>query len=77
MDDGFFKSGLTLQTNAYTITEVELLIKVLFTNFGINSYMRVEKNKSVIYIPASEMNLVRSLVLEHMEPSTHYKLGLT
>jgi len=76
MDDGFFRSGLTLQTNAFSVLEVKLLISVLNSNFGMSSYIRFERNKPVIYIPANQISLLRSLVLEHMEQSTHYKLGL-
>lgn len=76
MDDGSFQSGLILQTNAYTIIEVENLINVLLSNFNINSYIRIEKNSPVIYIPANQIDLLRSLVLNHMHPSTHYKLGI-
>jgi LAGLIDADG DNA endonuclease family. len=76
MDDGSFQSGLILQTNAYTLLEVENLINVLLSNFNINSYIRIERNYPVIYIPADQINLVRSLVLNHMHPSTHYKLGI-
>jgi hypothetical protein len=76
MDDGSFQSGLILQTNAYTNLEVENLIKVLLSNFNLNSYLRTEKNKPVIYIPANQMKLVQLLVLDYMHPSTHYKLGI-
>ena len=37
MDDGSFKSGLTLQTNAFSVSDVELLISVLKSNFDIIS----------------------------------------
>jgi hypothetical protein len=76
MDDGSFKSGLTLQTNAYTNTDVDLLISVIYNNFGIKSYMRLERNQPIIYIPADQIELLRSLVIPLMEPSTFYKLGL-
>jgi len=76
MDDGFFRPGLTLQTNAFSVLEVELLISVLNSNFGIIRYIRFERNQPVIYIPANQISLLRSLVLEYMEQSTHYKLGL-
>jgi hypothetical protein len=76
MDDGFFKYGLTLQTNAYTNHEVELLISVIFKNFCINSYIRFEQKRPIIYIPAENLNLIKSLVLNHMVPSTYYKLGI-
>jgi len=75
-DDGFFRYGLALQTDSYTINEVTLLIEALRLNFGIESRVRLEKQKPVIYIPASQMDLVRSIVLQHLDPSTYYKVGL-
>ena len=37
MDDGSFRYGLTLQTNAFSVSDVELLISVLKSNFDIIS----------------------------------------
>lgn len=76
MDDGTLNGGVVLQTDAFTIKEVELLINALKTNFDLISYIRFERKNPVIYIPASQLVLLRSLVIEHMHPSTHYKLGL-
>lgn len=62
----FQRNGLTLYTNAFSILEVELLISVLQTNFGISSRIRFERNQPVIYIPApaNQIELLKSLVLE-------------
>lgn len=76
MDDGTKNGGVVLQTDSYSIKEVELLINALSTNFGLISYIRFERKNPVIYIPSSQLVLLRSLVLEHMHPSTYYKLGL-
>lgn len=75
MDDGTCNGGVILQTNAFSVSEVQLLSDVLFEKFLIVSYLRYERNQPVIYIPASQLNLVRSLVLQHMVPSTFYKLN--
>jgi len=76
MDDGTFNGGVILQTNAFQITEVELLISVLKINFNLNSHIRFERKQPIIYTPSSELPLFRSLVLDHMHHSTYYKLGI-
>jgi hypothetical protein len=78
MDDGSFRYGLTLQTNAFSVSDVELLISVLKSNFDIISRIRFEQscNQPIIYIPADQIDKLKLIVLSYMEPSTHYKLGL-
>ena len=76
MDDGSFKYGLTLQTNAFSVSDVELLISVLKSNYDIISHIRFERNQPIIYIPADQIDKLKLIVLSYMEPSTHYKLGL-
>jgi hypothetical protein len=46
MDDGTNNGGVVIQTDSYTIKEVELLISALNTNFGLISYIRFERKKS-------------------------------
>lgn len=65
-----------MQTNAFQIAEVELLISVLKANFNLNSHIRFERKQPIIYITSSELPLLKSLVLDHMHPTTHYKLGI-
>lgn len=66
MDDGTFNGGVILQTNAFQIAEVELLISVLKNNFNLNSHIRFERKQPIIYLPSSELPLLKSLVLDHM-----------
>lgn len=76
-DDGFFRCGLYLQTNSYTKEEVLLLIEVLKVKFSIESKIRFERKiQPVIYIPANQIPKLRLLVLNYMDISTHYKLGI-
>lgn len=76
MDDGHWNRGLTLNTQGFSVQGVELLVKALNTNFGINSYLRIEKGQPTIYITKSEVPILAKQVLSFMHPSTHYKLGL-
>lgn len=44
MGDGSFRYGLTLQTNAFSVSDVELLISVLKSNFDIISRITFEQS---------------------------------
>lgn len=77
MDDGTWaKYGLVIQTNGYLVEDVNILINAINNNFNLNSYMRFENNQPTIYIGAKDIPQLKVIVLEHMHPSTYYKLGL-
>jgi len=49
MDDGHYTNyGLILQTNAFTVPDVNLLVQVLYTNFHLKSQIRFEKGQPII-----------------------------
>lgn len=76
MDDGSWAgSGLLLHTNSFTESEVDLLIAALHANFGFNANKRNRYGKWIIYIPAKDVTLLRSIVLYHMHKSFYYKIG--
>lgn len=76
MDDGCkHNSGFHLCTDSYTLSEIELLIKVLKQNFDLNcTYNKIGEDKYRIYIRTNSMNKFRSLVTPHFHPSMMYKL---
>lgn len=77
MNDGNKTSGgVILNTQGFSVEGVSLLIVALNINFGFHCYMRFERNLPVVNIPAADKNLLLSLVVAHMCPSTLYKLGL-
>ena len=76
IDDGHHNKGLVLNTQGFSIDGVNLLVSALNTNFGFHSYIRYEDKLPVIYIPVRDLPLLRTLVLSHIHPSTHYKLGI-
>lgn len=77
MDDGTWAQfGVVIQTNGFVPSDVEILSNAINTNFNLNSYLRFEKNRPVIYIWAKDIPQLKVIVLNHMHPSTHYKLGL-
>jgi hypothetical protein len=79
-DDGSFHTRdhiLILCTDGFSESGVDLLIDVLIKKFGLKC--RKEKSKSGyrIIILKSSMDKVREMVLEHMDASMYYKLGVS
>jgi len=72
--------GLTLCTHSFTVPakrEVVQLINVLMVRYQIQCTLQMDQGKyPVIYIRASSMPLLRSIVLPHMDGSMLYKIGL-
>ena len=68
MDDGSFTgSGLKLHTNAFSLEELNLLIKALDKNFSIKASVNVsnrEKSQFSLYISKNQMSLVKDLVIK-------------
>lgn len=71
------ESGLRLCTDSYTLPEVITLINVLMLRYGITCRIHVKRKEQYrIFIPESELEKVRSLVLPYTIPQMHYKLGI-
>ena len=74
------QGGLVLCTDSFTLEEVQLLIRVLESNFGLLSSCWTMSNRGQvcyrIYIGASSMKLLNSLVLPYILPTLHYKLHI-
>jgi len=77
MDDGYkHSSGFTFSTESYTLSEVELLIKVLNQNFNLNCTIHKSKENYRIYINSDSMNKFRALVIPYFHDSMMYKLSV-
>ena len=80
MDDGGFTgSGLKLYTNAFSSSDLDLLIDALDKNFGIKATINKSsiKDQQTLYISKKQLPLVVDLVKDHMHPSMLYKLNIT
>ncbi|RUS23409.1 homing endonuclease [Endogone sp. FLAS-F59071] len=73
-DGGYLASGMLLHTNAFTKSDVELLISVLNTNFGIKANIRAKGKGWILYIPAQYLPNVRAAVLPYMPRLMLYKI---
>ena len=81
IDDGYCdRYTIYLCTDSFTIEEVELLIKVLYSNFGLVATLQkrdtiARKTRRVRFSGKAEnLNLFRSLVLPYFISSMTYKL---
>lgn len=76
MDDGCKQSsGFNLCTDSYTLSEINLLIKVLKENFDLNcTYHNKGEDQYRIYIKLDSMDKFRALVTPHFHSSMMYKL---
>jgi len=81
MGDGtWVGSGVRIQTDNFTLKEVNLLIDVLNSKFGFSSSINVankSKGQYSIYIPKKDLDLLRNLVTPHILPSFLYKIGVS
>jgi len=68
-------SGLVICTHSFTVEEVSRLMTVLYVRYHIDSTLRYDRDKPIIYIRASSMPTLRNLVRPYMHPSFMYKLG--
>lgn len=77
MGDGS-KHGVGLHLNVYcfSVEGVQLLMHTLTAKFGLTCTIHDHSKGPRIYVHAISMPHLRSLVLPHMVPSMHYKLGL-
>lgn len=79
MDDGNFTgSGLKLNTNAFKIEDVHILIKALEEKFSLNASINKTSidNQFTIYIPKKDLPLLINLVKDYMHPTMLYKLNI-
>ena len=75
MDDGGADyAGLNFQTHNFALWEVEQLVAALAERFGVRAGTRANKGRWIIYVPASDVGLLRSIVESHVLPELRYKL---
>ena len=75
MDDGGADyAGLNLQTHSFGFDEVELLVVTMAERFDIRSRTRTNKGGWIIYIPASQVGSLRSIIDQYVLPELRYKL---
>jgi hypothetical protein len=75
MDDGGADyAGLNFQTHNFAKEEVEHLVAILAERFEIRATIRANKGRWIIYIPASSVGSLCSVIKPHILPELRYKL---
>jgi len=80
MTDGNFdksRKRVRIYTNSYTKVEVEKLAEAI--NLKLKIYVGVlhdRKDQWILTIGATQLNLLREIVMPHFEPSMLYRIGL-
>lgn len=71
--DGTYSSGITLQTQCFTIEELVLIINVLIIKFGLECTIHKQNNYSVIYIKSKSIKNNLHNMLPYIHPTMLYK----
>lgn len=77
-DDGTWtKYGVRIASNNFTLKEVEYIQNILTHKFNLDcTIQKISLNdKYSIYIKKNSINKLTTLILPHLHPSMHYKLG--
>ena len=78
MDDGSIKSkeskGVILNTQAFQLADVERLIQSLQANFGLQVWIRNQREGCQIYISGNSYEKFNELVAPYVLPEMQYKL---
>lgn len=70
-DGGWTKLGIHLATNSFTRADVELLVQVLTTKYGIKCSIH---SRNRIYIHVASVPTFIEIVRPHIEASMMYKI---
>lgn len=73
MCDGTYSSGITLQTQCFTIQEIVLLINVLIIKFGLECNIHKQGGYFVIYIKSKSIKKNLHNMLPYIHPTMLYK----
>jgi hypothetical protein len=68
--------GLYLQTQCFSLIDNVRLINVLIIKFDCKCSIHLQRGLPTIYISAHSVRKLAPLLVPHMVPSMHYKLGL-
>ena len=78
MDDGSRKSsqcrGLYLNTQSFTLDEVQSLQTVIFRDVGVETSLRQQRDGLQIYVPSRNSARLIQFMADEILPSMGYKL---
>lgn len=69
--------GLILQTNCFTLEDVDKLIAAILSRYGITTHTKKNKGlfyeQNLIYLPRASVNILRPIT--HMHSDMMYKIN--
>jgi hypothetical protein len=68
-------TGLTLQTQSFTIKEVVFIINVLIHKFNLDCNIHMQRNQPTIYIKSKSIKKIKPNLLPYIFPSMKYKIS--
>lgn len=71
--DGTYSSGITIQTQSFTIKEIVLLINVLIIKFQLECSIHTQEKYKVIYIKSKSIKKNFNHLLPYIHPTMIYK----
>lgn len=71
--DGTYSSGITLQTQCFTLEEIVFIINVLYIKFGLECTIHRQNNYSLIYIKSKSIKKNLHNMLPYIHPTMLYK----
>lgn len=71
--DGTYSSGVTIQTQCFTVKELVLIVNVLIIKFGLECNIHKQDNYSVIYIKSKSIKKNLHNMLPYIHPTMLYK----
>lgn len=75
MDDGGRSGvGCKISTESFTLDEVKILQKALFSNFGLQYTIQRHKQWHILYLSKAQLDRLAEVVQDFMVPSMLYKI---
>ena len=71
--DGTYSSGITIQTQSFTIKEIVLLINVLMIKFQLECSIHTQEKYKVIYIKSKSIKKNLHHLIPYIHPTMMYK----
>jgi len=69
-------TGLTLQTQSFTVKECVFIISILIHKFDLKCNIHIQRNQPTIYINSKSVFKIKPYLLPYFPISMLYKLNL-
>ena len=69
-------TGLTLQTQSFTVKECVFIISLLIHKFDLKCNIHMQRNQPTIYIYSNSVLKIKPYLLPYFSNSMYYKLNL-